>query len=161
MCQERKELEQLIFSCVRAMSYQSLSASRLARNLELSRPADFEVLHREYEAASVRLRVLSECLRIHERSHGCISKLSRSWDVVMHSFEGWDHLQRRIPGSKVHAHRRSSGAFRALEFHIHTQDQALADRNTESRGGDPAREFCASKAGAETVGDRKCEGDES
>lgn len=158
MCQERKELEQLIFTCVRAMSYHSMSASKLALNPGVSRPADFEVLRREYEAASARLRVLCECLRIHEKSHGCVSKASRSWDAVMHAFEGWDHLQRRIPGAKFRLHRQSGGAFRALEFHLHTQEMASADRSAEPGGGGLPGEICASTETVE-IGER--EGDES
>lgn len=111
MCQERKELERLIFNCVRTISYLSMSTSGLARSPGLSRPSDFDVLHREYETASVRLKVLCECLEIHIKHHGCAASIPHLGAVVRQSFESWDRLQRRVPGAIPRVAGRVSEVF--------------------------------------------------
>ena len=118
MCQERKELEQLVLSCIRAMSYHSMAASKLARNLHLSRPADFEILRREYSTASVRLRALCECLEIHRRRHGCMATAPRPGPAFLHSLESPDHLQKRTPGAKHRSDGQKKVGLRALKIKI-------------------------------------------
>lgn len=108
----------MILGSIRTISYHSMAASKLVRNLDLSRPADFEILRREYGTASVRLRALCECLEIHRRCHGCDASAFRPEPAATRPHKGSDHIQRRTSGAKHLLDTPIKGSLRALKIKI-------------------------------------------
>lgn len=83
-CEERKELERLIWNCVQALSYCSNAISQLARSEGPTMPSDFELMRSEYRAALSRLKVLRECLGLHLKFHECADLTTRSETLAIH-----------------------------------------------------------------------------
>lgn len=115
-CEERKELERLIWNCVRALSYYSISASQLARSKGPLMRGDFDLVHSEFRAASSRLKVLRECLGVHIKCHECADSASRSEMAAMYPFTNSDDSQRRIPVQGLVREGRSEEDLLALKI---------------------------------------------
>lgn len=106
-CEERRELGMLISECVNAMARHSMSASQLATNRDLSRPTDFEMLRRDYDGTSVRLKVLRECLEVHERFHECADVATRCKATPTQPPEDSNGGSKTHTGTKLHARQGS------------------------------------------------------
>lgn len=71
VCEERRELENRVAACVRAIHHNSSDAGVLASEGKSSRSKDFEKLEHDYAVVAARLEALRECLEIHIRIHRC------------------------------------------------------------------------------------------
>lgn len=70
-CKERRELEQLIHDCIKSIAHSSRSAAKLAQREPLGGHLEFEMARADYNAETIRLETLRECLALHARLHGC------------------------------------------------------------------------------------------